>query len=59
MRMKTRAQEYTTKLREKKYGMKHVHDFSVVVTTGKDEDGHSYTRKKCIDCGLEMEESDL
>lgn len=59
MRLKTRAQEYTTKLREKKYGMKHVHDFSVVVTTGKDEDGHSYTRKKCIDCGLEMEESDL
>ncbi|KAL3233511.1 DNA repair protein RAD14 [Nakaseomyces bracarensis] len=59
MRLKTRAQEYTNRLREQKYGTKHVHDFSIVVTTGKDDDGTPFIRKKCVDCGLETEETDI
>lgn len=56
MRMKTRAQEYTTRIREKRHGKAHEHNFSTAIAGGTDEDGHELLRRRCIDCGLETEE---
>ncbi|CCC70013.1 hypothetical protein NCAS_0D04320 [Naumovozyma castellii] len=56
MRIRTRAQEYTVKLRERKYGKTHVHQFSEPIEGGKDEDGNTISRRRCIECGLETEE---
>lgn len=59
MRLKTRAQEYTTKLRDKKYGKTHVHNFTDPIPNGKDEDGFTLLKRRCIECGLETEEVSL
>ncbi|CCD26632.1 DNA repair protein RAD14 NDAI_0I00630 [Naumovozyma dairenensis CBS 421] len=56
MRIKTRAQEYTKKLLEKKHGILHVHEFSEPMNGGKDEDGNDILRRRCVGCGLETEE---
>ncbi|AQZ14767.1 RAD14 (YMR201C) [Zygosaccharomyces parabailii] len=56
MRMKTRAQEYTTRIREKRHGKKHTHIFSNPIEGGTDEDGHKLLRRRCTECGLETEE---
>lgn len=58
MRLKTRAQEYTKKLQEKKFGKKHIHDFSnnSYTTNKTDENGHKIVKRRCADCGLEIEE---
>lgn len=56
MRMKTRAQEFTTKIKERKHGKAHEHDFSAAMEGGTDEDGHKLLRRRCIECGLETEE---
>lgn len=56
MRMKTRAQEYTNRLREKKHGTEHIHDFSAPVDGGTDEDGLQILKRRCIGCGMETEE---
>lgn len=56
MRLKTRAQEYTNKLRNKKYGKTHIHNFGEPIEGGKDEDGNNLMRRRCIDCGLETDE---
>ncbi|CAR26962.1 ZYRO0C05522p [Zygosaccharomyces rouxii] len=59
MRMKTRAQEFTTKIKERKHGKAHEHDFSAAMEGGTDEDGHKLLRRRCIECGLETEEVTL
>ena len=61
MRLKTRAQEYTRRLQDKKYGnATHVHEFSEPVSlAGKDEDGNDILKRRCIICGLEVEEIDI
>ncbi|CAI4896130.1 AFH_G0042860.mRNA.1.CDS.1 [Saccharomyces cerevisiae] len=59
MRLKTRAQEYTNRLREKKHGKAHIHHFSDPVDGGIDEDGYQIQRRRCTDCGLETEEIDI
>ncbi|CAI4048872.1 hypothetical protein N7582_004504 [Saccharomyces uvarum] len=59
MRLKTRAQEYTNRLREKKHGKAHVHNFSAPIDGGTDEDGYQIQRRRCTDCGLETEEIDI
>lgn len=56
MRMKTRAQEYTTKLKERKHGKTHIHNFSAPIEGGKSENGYPVLRRRCIECGLETEE---
>lgn len=56
MRLKTRAQEYTNRLIEKKHGKAHVHEFSNPIDGGEDEDGHSVLKRRCTECGLEIEE---
>lgn len=56
MRMRTRAQEYTSLLRERKHGRQHVHQFSEPIDGGTDESGHQYSKRRCVDCGLETEE---
>ncbi|SMN18374.1 similar to Saccharomyces cerevisiae YMR201C RAD14 Protein that recognizes and binds damaged DNA during nucleotide excision repair [Maudiozyma saulgeensis] len=59
MRIKTRAQEYTNRLRDKKYGKTHNHNFSDPIPSGKDEDGFTLLKRRCIECGLETEEVSL
>ncbi|CCH62114.1 hypothetical protein TBLA_0G01700 [Henningerozyma blattae CBS 6284] len=56
MRMKTRAQEFTRRIQEKKFGKQHVHNFSAPFEIKDDEDGHKLTKRRCMDCGLETEE---
>ncbi|QLL31050.1 hypothetical protein HG536_0A08670 [Torulaspora globosa] len=56
MRMKTRAQEFTTRLKERKHGKAHVHNFSAPIDGGTNDDGYQVLRRRCIDCGLETEE---
>ena len=52
MRKRTRAEEYTRKLRDgKSLGERHVHDWSSPVNIDK----HTIKRR-CIDCGIETEE---
>ncbi|KAI0462038.1 hypothetical protein LJB42_004643 [Komagataella kurtzmanii] len=52
MRKRTRAEEYTRKLREQKYGKSHVHQWSMPIDGGKS----GLVRRRCTDCGLETEE---
>lgn len=60
MRLKTRAQEFTQKLRDKKYGkLNHEHRFGESIGTYKDEDGNTMMKRRCIDCGLEIEEFEI
>ena len=59
MRLKTRAQEYTTRLKEFKHGKKHVHDFSDARDGGVNMDGVKVQIRRCLDCGLEIEEIGL
>lgn len=56
MRLKTRAQEYTTRLKELKHGKKHVHEFSEPFDGGKNEDGVGVQKRRCLTCGLEVVE---
>lgn len=56
MRMKTRAQEYTLRLKEKKYGKAHEHEFGAPVDGGTNDDGIPISKRRCFGCGLEMEE---
>ncbi|CAK9442290.1 uncharacterized protein LODBEIA_P60330 [Lodderomyces beijingensis] len=52
MRKKTRAEEYTRKLRDgKDLSDRHVHDWSAPVSIGE-----RLLKKRCIDCGIEIEE---
>ena len=52
MRKKTRAEEYTRKLRDgKALDERHAHDWSAPLTIGK-----NLVKKRCIDCGVEVEE---
>lgn len=59
MRLKTRAQEYTTRLKEFKHGKKHVHEYSDAIDGGVNEDGVKVQRRRCLGCGLEAEEIGL
>lgn len=60
MRLKTRAQEFTKRLREKKYGkLNHKHQFGDPIDTYKDEDGNTMVKRRCADCGLEVDEIEL
>lgn len=59
MRLKTRAQEYTNRLRDKKHGKTHVHKFSDPVPSGTDEEGFPLLKRRCTECGLETEEVSL
>lgn len=56
MRLKTRAQEYTKKMLERKHGQEHVHEFSTAVSGGVDEDNMELLKRRCISCGLEVTE---
>ncbi|SCU80278.1 LADA_0B06150g1_1 [Lachancea dasiensis] len=56
MRVKTRAQEYTTKLLNRKHGKEHVHAFSAAVDGGVNEDGIRMVKRRCFECGLETQE---
>lgn len=52
MRKKTRAEEFTRKLRNgQNLGEKHVHDWSAPLSLG-----NKLVKKRCIDCGVEIEE---
>ncbi|RLV89989.1 DNA repair protein RAD14 [Spathaspora sp. JA1] len=52
MRKKTRAEEYTRKLRNGQgLGERHVHDWSAPVSIGD-----NLVKRRCIDCGIETEE---
>ncbi|EGV65739.1 DNA repair protein rad14 [Yamadazyma tenuis] len=58
MRRKTRAEEYTTKLRNgKSLNDKHVHDWAQPIPFVKDD--MNFVKKRCIDCGIEVEEVKL
>ncbi|CAL9733327.1 DNA repair protein Rad14p [Monosporozyma servazzii] len=59
MRLKTRAQEFTKRLREKKYGKLHKHQYGEPIGTHKDEDGNVMVKRRCIECGLEVDEIDI
>jgi DNA-repair protein complementing XP-A cells len=53
MRKKTRAEEFTRKLRNgQSLGERHVHDWSVPLAI----EGSNMVKKRCIDCGVEIEE---
>lgn len=56
MRIKTRAQEYTKRLLQKKHGEEHIHEFSNAVDGGVNDDGLQVLKRRCIGCGLETEE---
>ncbi|CUS23329.1 LAQU0S09e02322g1_1 [Lachancea quebecensis] len=56
MRVKTRAQEYTKKLLERKHGKEHVHEFSAAIDGGLNEEGIKLSKRRCIGCGLEVNE---
>lgn len=52
MRKKTRAEEYTRKLRDgKSLGERHVHDWAAPVAIGD-----KMVKRRCVDCGIETEE---
>lgn len=52
MRKKTRAEEYTRKLRNgMSLGERHVHSWSEPISAGG-----NIVRRRCIDCGIETEE---
>lgn len=52
MRKKTRAEEYTRKLREgKALGERHVHLWAAPVSIGE-----KMVKRRCVDCGIETEE---
>lgn len=52
MRKKTRAEEYTRKLRDgKSLGERHVHDWAAPVVIGE-----KMIKRRCVDCGIETEE---
>lgn len=54
MRKKTRAEEYTRKLRNgQALDDRHVHEWSAPLVVGEDE---RMVRRRCIDCGIETEE---
>lgn len=54
MRKKTRAEEYTRKLRNgQSLGERHVHEWSAPLAIGGDE---RLVKRRCIDCGIETEE---
>ncbi|ODV77151.1 DNA repair protein [Suhomyces tanzawaensis NRRL Y-17324] len=54
MRKKTRAEEYTRKLRNgHSLGDRHVHDWSAPLSIPGEE---NMVKKRCIDCGVETEE---
>lgn len=58
MRRKTRAEEYTRKLRNgKSINEKHVHDWAKPIPFTRDD--MNFVRKRCIDCGIEAEELQL
>lgn len=59
MRLKTRAQEFTKRLREKKYGKLHKHQYGEPIGTHKDEDGNVMVKRRCIECGLEVDEIEI
>ncbi|KAK5781732.1 hypothetical protein RI543_000918 [Arxiozyma heterogenica] len=60
MRLKTRAQEFTKKLRDKKYGnLIHEHKFGEAVETYKDEEDNTIMKRRCINCGLEVDEVEI
>ena len=59
MRLKTRAQEFTKRLREKKYGKLHKHQYGEPIGTYKDEDGNIMVKRRCIECGLEIDEVEI
>ena len=60
MRLKTRAQEFTKKLRDKKYGKSnHIHRFGESIETFKDEDGNTLMKRRCVDCGVEVDEIEI
>lgn len=55
MRKKTRAEEYTRKLRNGMgLGERHVHDWSAPLTV--EDAARHIVKKRCIDCGVETEE---
>ncbi|KAK7682974.1 hypothetical protein QCA50_014007 [Cerrena zonata] len=55
MRKKTRAEEYTRKLRNGMgLGERHVHDWSAPLTV--EDSARHIVKKRCIDCGVETEE---
>ncbi|SCV03910.1 LAME_0H14224g1_1 [Lachancea meyersii CBS 8951] len=56
MRIKTRAQEYTKKLLDRKHGKEHVHEFSAAIDGGVNEEGLHILKRRCIGCGLETQE---
>lgn len=52
MRKKTRAEEYTRKLRDgKSLGERHVHQWAAPISIGE-----KLVKRRCVDCGLETEE---
>lgn len=52
MRKKTRAEEFTRKMRNgHNLGERHVHDWSAPLSLG-----NNMIKKRCIDCGVEIEE---
>lgn len=54
MRKKTRAEEYTRKLRNgQSLGERHVHDWSAPLAVGDDL---RFVKRRCVDCGIETEE---
>lgn len=58
MRRKTRAEEFTRKLRNgKSINDKHVHDWAQPMPF--ERDGMKFVKKRCIDCGTEVEELQL
>lgn len=59
MRKKTRAEEYNRRLREGKFDGKHVHEWSGLFGSGKDDDGLDVVKRRCLQCGFEVEETVL
>ncbi|ODV94470.1 hypothetical protein PACTADRAFT_60780 [Pachysolen tannophilus NRRL Y-2460] len=53
MRKKTRAEEYTRKLRENK--QQHIHEWSLPLSKKNDKE-EGVVRRRCIVCGMETEE---
>ncbi|KAK6454264.1 XPA protein C-terminus-domain-containing protein [Scheffersomyces xylosifermentans] len=54
MRKKTRAEEYTRKLRNgQSLGERHVHEWSAPLKMRGEE---NMVKRRCVDCGMEMEE---
>lgn len=60
MRLKTRSQEFTKRLRDKKYGnLKHKHSFTEILSNQSDDMGNKVVKKRCNDCGMEIEDFDI